>query len=111
MIEKIVLDYLNKMLDVPVYMEEPTEHLQSYVVLEKTGGSKKNYICSATLAIQSYGETLYEAASLNEKVKTAMEDIIVLDEVSKSALNSDYNYTDTEKKKYRYQAVFNLSYY
>ena len=26
-------------------------------------------------------------------------------------LNSDYNFTDTETKEYRYQAVFDINYY
>lgn len=109
-IEEIVRNYLNEELDVPVYMEKPEEKIESYVLIEKTGGSEENYICFATIAIQSYAESLYNAASLNEEVKKAMNNIIVLNEIGSSKLNSDYNYTDTTKKKYRYQAVFNLTY-
>ena len=48
--------------------------------------------------------------SPNENVET-MLDIDELDSISKCELNSDYNFTDTQQKKYRYQAVFNLTYY
>ena len=44
-------------------------------------------------------------------MKAAMEKIIELDDISKCELNSDYNYTDTNRKKYRYQAVFDIVYF
>lgn len=110
MIEKIVADYLNQKLKVPVSMEVP-EKRNSYVVVEKTGGSESNQICTATLAIQSIAPRLSEAAALNEEVKKVMREIEELDEVSGCSLNSDYNFTDTETKKYRYQAVYNLVHY
>ena len=47
----------------------------------------------------------------NEKVKAAMKRIIEQDEISRSTLNSDYNFTDVITKKYRYQAVYDLKYY
>lgn len=112
MIEKIVLDYLTDQLTVPVYMEVPEGRPdERFVVIEKTGSGKSNHIESATLAIQSYAPTMYEAASLNEQVKTAMEDSIILDSISRASLNSDYNYTDTTTKHYRYQAVFDVVFY
>lgn len=110
MIEIIVLDYLNKALSVPVYMEKPEQEPERYVLLEKTGSSVENHIKSATIAIQSYAGSLYEAAALNEEVKDAMDNIVILNEVMGSDLNSDYNFTDTTKKKYRYQAVYDLFY-
>lgn len=111
MIEIIILNYLNDTLDVPVYMEDSKENQKRYVLLKKTSSSKQNYINYAMFAIQSYAESLYEAAKLNEAVKKAMDNIVVLDTVSKSELNSDYEYTDMTKKKYRYQAVYSLVYF
>ena len=110
MIEKIVLDYLNKTLGVPAYMEKPAELPEKYVLLEKTGSSSENCIKSATFALQSYAGSLFDAATLNEEVKKAMDNIIVLNEVMGSELNSDYNFTDTTKKQHRYQAVYDLFY-
>ena len=78
--------------------------------ISKTVGSRLNFIDSATVAVQSYAPTLYEAAALNDIVKRAMFDIIALPSVSACRLNSDYNFTDTSTKKYRYQAVFDLTY-
>ena len=110
MIEKIILDYLTEKLSVPVYPEKPEKPPVRYVLIEKTGSSKENFIRSATIAIQSYAETLNIAAELNEEVKMSMDNIIELDNIGKSKLNTDYNYTDTTKKKYRYQAVYDLAY-
>ena len=110
MIEKIVLDYLNKTLDVPAYMEKPEIPPTEFVLIEKTSGTEEDYIMSATIALQSYADSLYKAATLNEIVKSAMNDIVVLNSISKAKLNTDYNFTDIEKKKYRYQAVYDLTY-
>lgn len=110
MIEKIVLDYLSGSLSVPVHTEKPEKPPKEYVLIEKTGSSKENFINSATIAIQSYAESLYKAAALNEEVKATMDNIIVLDSISGAKLNTDYNFTDTTKKQYRYQAVYDLFY-
>lgn len=108
MIEVIVLNYLNSTLRVPAYMEVPVDAPAEYVLLEKTGSSVENCIETATITVQSYANTLFQAASLNEEVKEAMKDIVSLREIMGVELNSDYNFTDATKKKYRYQAVFEL---
>lgn len=108
-IEEVVLNYLREELDVPVAMQEP-DNESRYVLIEKTGSSRENHINSATLAIKSHADSLYEAAILNELVKLAMDNIVSLNEISSSKLNTDYNFTDTTKKKYRYQAVYHLVY-
>ena len=111
MIEKIVLDHLEKQLDVPVRMERPERAPERYVLLEKTGGGSRNHLQSATLAIQSIAESLYQAALLNEAVKEAMEQAATLTEISSARRNGDYNFTDTTIREYRYQAVYDLTYY
>lgn len=110
MIEEIVLDYLKDNLEVLVVLEKPDKEPEEYVLIEKTGSSYENFINTATIVLQSYSTSLHKAAQLNEKVKAAMNKIIELNDISKSQLNSDYNYTDTTKKKYRYQAVYDLFY-
>ena len=109
MIEKTILDYLSEGLAVPVYLELPPEPPARCVVLEKTGSGKSNFIYSATVAIQSYAESLFLAASLNEEVKALMDNAAVLTDVTSARLNSDYNFTDTATKRYRYQAVYDIT--
>lgn len=112
MIEKIIYDYLSEALSVPVYMQKPEKlTVDEYVVIEKTGSSTENHIETATLAIQSYSASLFGAATLNKGVKQAMREAVALDEISSIRLNTDYNFTDTATKQYRYQAVFVISWY
>lgn len=113
MIEKTIYDYLTEAASVPVYMTRPADlsGVTSYIMVEKTGSSRANYIETATLAVQSYAPTIYEAAVLNEEVKKLMLDAISLDEISSSKLVSDYNFTNTQTKQPRYQAVFDVTYY
>ena len=122
MIEKIILDHLNGILPVPCYMEMPDDpperpsqhgsrHPKRYVLIEKTGSSRSNHVCNALIVVQSYAESLYEAAALNEAAKAAMDRLIELDSITRAELNSDYNYTDPVKKQYRYQAVYDVTHY
>lgn len=111
MIELVIKNYLDGHLSVPSFFERPEDPPGAYVLLEKTGSAKRNYLPSATFAFQSYAPSMYEAAVLNEEVKSAAEGMIALDEISAVNLNSDYNFTDTTTKEYRYQAVFDINHY
>ncbi|HEM5579018.1 TPA: hypothetical protein U1694_000345 [Streptococcus suis] len=111
MIEVITLNFLTEHLSVPVYTEHQEEMPERFVIFDKTSGGKKNHLNQATLAIQSYGQSLEEAAFLNEEVKQAVEKMVELPSISKVELNSDYNFTDTETKRYRYQAVVDFIYF
>lgn len=111
MIEEVILNSLNEHLSVPVFLEKQAKMPTRYVLFEKTGSSERNQLGNATFAFQSYAESMYQAAKLNEELKAAVKDMIGLNEISKVSLNSDYNFTDTETKKYRYQAVFDIGHY
>lgn len=111
MIEQIVKEYLELYINSPVYLEIPPDPPEQYVIIERTAGGEKDFIKSATLAIKSVSEkSLYNAAELNENVKNALEGIVYETKIMKCKLNTDYNFTDTVTKTYRYQAVFNLNY-
>lgn len=110
MIEIVLLNYLKEVLSVDVFMEIPPDPPETYVRIEKTGSSEEGYIETATFALQSYADSMYEAALLNREVIDKMRKIITLDEVFKVKLNSDYNFTDPSTKKYRYQCIFDITY-
>lgn len=111
MIELLILNFL-KDEGFTAYMQMPEKSPSfPFVIIEKTGSSRYNRINTSTIAIQSYADTMYEAAVLNDQVKTAMEEAVGLDEITKVSLNSDYNFTDTRTKRYRYQAVFDITHY
>lgn len=114
MIEKIILDYLNSIaVAPPAYMEIPAERVAPpfYVIQKTSGGEIEGHVGEATLAIQSYGATLYEAAYTNELLKLLMADAVALPAVTAVRLNSDYNFTDLTGKHYRYQAVYQIVHY
>ena len=110
MIAKTLLDYLSSVLDVPVVMEAP-DQATDYVLIDQTGSSRANHITTTTLALQSYGATLYGAMLLNKEVEEAMDGFAELDEVTRVELNTDYNFTNTATKQYRWQAVYNITHY
>lgn len=111
MIERTILHYLLNNTETPCYMEEPKTPPTRYYLLEKTGASQNDRLFSAVLTIQSYAESMEEAAELNDKVIGLMLNAITLPEVTRVRLNSDYNFTDETTRRYRYQAVFNLTFY
>ncbi len=110
MIEATMRDFLEENLNVPTYLEHEKSMPSEYIMIEKTGGSSNNFIFSSTLAIQSISTTMAKASKLNEKIKALLL-LNVPKSVSSCKLNSDYNFTDTETKKYRYQAVYDVTYF
>ena len=105
-----LLTFLNDHLDVNVYAESPKE-LTNYVLLEQTGSSRSNHITTTTIAVQSYGASLLDAMILNGEVEMAMKDFVQLNRVARVELETDYNFTDTETKQYRWQAVYDITHY
>ena len=106
-----MLEFLKAALPVPVYLEEPKSPPASYVIFERTSGGEYYGLRQSTIAFQSYGATMYKAAELNEKVKAAVARAIELNDIARVELNSDYNFTDTKTRRYRYQAVFDFNHY
>ena len=118
-VELIVKVFLESKLEVPVFLAKPTDSsIKNYCLVEKTGGGpRNNFLSQSTLIVQSYGETMQDAATLNELVKDEMQGngidkfgIASATEISRCDCNSDYNFTDKTRKEYRYQAVFDLYY-
>lgn len=112
MIEEILKEFLKEKLKLDVFLEYPKNYKKDdYILIEKTSSSNENRLLSATFAIQSYGNSMYKAALNNEKVKEAMLFLANDKRIGSIKLNTDYNFTDLEMKRYRYQAVFDIYYY
>lgn len=111
MIETIVLRHLQARTHLPCYPEVPELPESEYIVIEKTGSGRSDCIDRATIAVKSCSHiSLLRAAEINESVKEAMDALPENPEIFRSALNGDYNYTDTETKTYRYQAVYDITF-
>lgn len=112
LLEAFVIEKLSGIVGVPVYAEVPADYPSgAFAVIERTGSWKQNHVPGATLAVQSYAPSLLDAAQLNENVKAAMETVAEEPEIGSIRLNSDYNFTDYTTRRYRYQAVFDITYY
>lgn len=105
-----LIDYLSDNLEVFVGLEAP-EQTTGYVLIDQTGSTNRNHITTATVAVQSYGASLYEAYTLNRAVQDVMLSFVEEPEVSSVKLETDYNFTNTATKQYRWQAVYQITHY
>lgn len=110
MIETIIKNYLEAEQALPVLLVQRPD-VSEYYLIERTGGSEVNRIRTSTLVVQSYAETKQKAAEMNEEVIRLMLDAVKLDDVASVDLNSNYDFTDTSLKRYRYQAYFDIVHY
>ena len=111
MIGVVLIEYLSGCLDDVFVGMEPPEELTDYVIVEQIGSSRNNHIVTTTYAIKSYGASLYEAMFLNERIKAVMNDFTSLNLITRVELETDYNFTDTATKQYRWQAVYDITHY
>lgn len=110
MIEEIILNYLREN-GFSCFMSMPESPSGNFCVLEKTGSDYAEGIYTATLAVQSYGVSDYEAARLSHRVVQAMQAADTLPEIISCRPVTDYNFPDTTRKRPRYQAVFSVTHY
>ena len=108
MIEKTILDYLTAH-DYDAYMERPARPPEEYVLIEKIGSERTDFITTTTFALQSYASSLLKAAELNDNLKQVMDEADTLTGVSASRLITDGNFTNTAAKQYRYQAQYEVT--
>lgn len=109
-IEPVIIQYLiGKLNRNSVYGDVPETPEDEFIVVDKTGSDREDKITTSTIAIQSTAPSKERASEVNEEVKTAMDEIIELGCIDDCQLNSDYNFSNIEKKGHRYQAVFEVT--
>lgn len=112
LIEIAVSDFLERKLDCPVCMEYPEgEAPDRFVLIDRTDGTREEHMDAAVFTVQSYGKTKLEAARLNHSAKAAMDALIELSRVAVCEMSNDYPFFDTEHKRHRYMAVYEITYY
>ena len=108
LIEKLVLEYLQRKLDMPeVYVQLPDTIPDKFVIFSIVGRGKANQIDAVTMEFESYGASKFDAAELDESVRAAMEMIGDEEDVSCRFGGGNDN-PDTVLKKHRYRSYFNL---
>lgn len=114
-IEALIIAYLTEHAGIsyPVYGDMPPgDDPKRYYLVDKTGNSVSDHLHTAQITVQSVSSVSKgEAAEMNEAALKAMMGLVSLGEVSACRLNSDYDYTDTSTKRYRFQAVYDVTYY
>ena len=110
-IESLLISYLNGK-GYTAFGEEPEKPPAVYLVVGKVGSRHENHIDGAVITIRSYAVSLEQAAALNKRVRhTMLYELPELDDIAGVYLNSDYPQADPETKRYRYQAVYDITYY
>lgn len=112
-IEQLVRTTLEGITAYPAYLEEPpAPRPERYYLTARLGRSEENHISRARLALQSYAPSLAGAMALNREAYNIMKDLLLGDPaVSRVSLVSDYDFTDTATKRYRWQAIYEITYY
>lgn len=111
MIEKILYEFL-KDNDIDASAQGAGQVVEDDVRIEKIGMSADDHLCTSDIVIQCYGRSIYKAAELSKKVRELL--LYKLPEhkdIAGVKLNSEYNFTDTAAKRYRYQSVYHITHY
>jgi len=112
MLEVVLKQYLEAVLDEPVYLEIPAGAAAEYYSLERVGGRETDEgVYESSITIESHGSSMYKSALMDEAVIAAMKDANTCEEIYGVRLNSHYNATDTERKIYKYKALFDVNHY
>ena len=101
---------MNEVMEEPCYMQIPEVETLPFVAMQNIGESGTRFVKDVTISFQSYADTLYKAAELNEKVKEAVYNMVSVKNISAVSLNSSSYQPDTRYKRYRYQALFVITY-
>lgn len=109
-IEAFIIRHLNDELDgVSAHGLVPANRPDTFVVLERTGGSIENFLHHSMFVADCYAPTLEQACILSEKVITVMQQLSSKGRVTDVSVNSAYNDTDTETHEYRYGVLFDIT--
>lgn len=114
MIEVTLISYLQRILNMnEVYTEVPATMPKTFIVIDRTAhGKTETGLETAVIAFQSYGTTQYTAASLSAAVVDAVLSMPESEtNIFQAELNSEYPWPDQANKRYRYQAIFEFTYF
>lgn len=112
MIELDIMAYLAEKSGVSAYLEEPDDPPSRYILVERTGHSGDDKLAGCLIIAQSYAPSLLEAAELSTLARKAMYRVRdELPHITRCECTGDYNFTDEQTHRYRYQAVFDINYY
>lgn len=108
MIEVTVKNLLEAELPgMTIELEIPKNMPEKFVVMHIVDRGRDNLINAVTMEFDSYADSKYEAALLDETIRDAIDTINETSDISFKFSNGD-NSNDTVFKKYRYRCYFNI---
>lgn len=109
-IEAAIIGGLNEALTVGVYADVPKTRPDSFVTVERTGGSRDYYglIDRPTIAVQSWAETRYKASQLANDVDKAMHALVGSNGITNVETNTITNFPSTDGVP-RYQGLYEIT--
>jgi len=94
----------------PAYADVPADRPDEFVTVELTGASRRSHaVWSATLAVQCFARTRYEASELACGLVPAIESLVEEPEVTRAEVDNLYNYTDLESGQPCYQLTVSMT--
>lgn len=111
MVDVEILNRLNALLSLDVYMEKPDDAPEEFYVIQFVKGGNQHGLAEMSIIAQSYGNTMYRACDMNKDMEAALESLISEDYIRDISRNGSYPYNKTDIKQYRYQCLFDVSYY
>ena len=111
MVDVDILNRLNALLSLNVYMEKPKDAPEEFYVIQFVKGGNQHGLAEMSIIAQSYGKTMYRACDMNKDMEAALESLISEEYIRDISRNGSYPYNKPDTKQYRYQCLFDVSYY
>lgn len=95
---------LGRAIAYKVYAQVPPTHSDSFVSIERTGGTIDTFSDSPTFAVQAWAPAKAEAANLAEKIAVAIDNWPISDPaVADVRIDSLYDFADPDSRSQRFQ--------
>lgn len=106
-----LVGYLSETIGCDAYAEAPRKRPEQFITIERTGGGEELHglIDRPLVAVQSWGQSNYDASSLALIVDQAM--LVAPNHITNlmsCERNSLYNFPDPDSRIARYQGIYEL---
>lgn len=111
MIETILIDQLKTVTGLHAYVMVPDDMPDEFYIIDRTATDKTDHITTVNCAVQAYAKSAARAAEMAEASVVALEQLAERADFSKCAMYNLYMFTDTVRKRPRYQTMFEIIHY
>ena len=87
MVDVEILNRLNALLSLNVYMEVPDDAPEEFYVIQFVKGECRHGLAEMSIIAQSYGNTMYRACDMNKDMEAALESLISEDYIREAESN------------------------